>query len=178
MKSNAFGATRSSTIPLAESADLTVGLTAVTQSAGTESRTDVEVNMNDVELAVLQAIKGRYGKGRAVSRDQLKMDVNLFCDREEGDEVGDRAVREAIEVLRQTHPTGARIMSSSGWAGYWLAESPEEFDALYQEQRNRALSRIAKATRPFEKPFSGGGSRTAITHVCMKGCSHDHTRRD
>jgi hypothetical protein len=99
--------------------------------------------MNDIELGVLRTLAGRYGKGRAVSRDQLRMDVNLFCDREETEQIGDRAIREAIETLRQSHPTGARIMSSSGWAGYWLAESPEEFDALYQEQRNRALNIMA-----------------------------------
>ena len=95
--------------------------------------------MNDIEYGVLKALGGRYGKGRAVSRDQLRLDVNLFCDREEGDEIGDRAVREAIETLRQSHPTGARIMSSSGWAGYWMLGSYDEFEDFYREQRSRAL---------------------------------------
>jgi len=96
--------------------------------------------MTDIELAVLKALQGRYGKVRAITRELLVFEVDLWLD---GIEVKDRAVREAIESLRQTHPTGARIMSSSGWQGYWLAESIEEFDALYQEQRNRALNIMA-----------------------------------
>ncbi len=96
--------------------------------------------MTDLELAVLKALQGRYGKGLAITRELLVIEVDLWLD---GMEVKDRAVREAIENLRQTHPTGARIMSSSGWQGYWLAESIEEFDALYQEQRHRALSIMA-----------------------------------
>lgn len=96
--------------------------------------------MTDIELAVLKALQGRYGKARAITRELLALEVDLWVD---GIEVKDRAVREAIENLRQSHPTGARIMSSSGWQGYWLAESFEEFEALYQEQRHRALSIMA-----------------------------------
>ncbi len=99
-------------------------------------------NLSDIELAVLQALKGRYGKRSAISREQLEYEVNLWKD-SDPIKVKDRAIREAIETLRQTHPTGARIMSSSGWQGYWLAESFEEFEALYQEQRNRALNIMA-----------------------------------
>lgn len=94
----------------------------------------------DLELAVLKALTSRYGKARAITRELLVFEVDLWVD---GIAVKDRAVREAIENLRQTHPIGARIMSSSGWQGYWLAESFEEFEALYQEQRNRALNIMA-----------------------------------
>ncbi len=96
--------------------------------------------MTDLELAVLKALKGCYGKKNAVSRDQLRLDVGYMMDLPADQKVGDRIIRQAIETLRQTHATGARIMSSSGWAGYWLLEDVEEFDALYQEQRNRALN--------------------------------------
>ena len=96
--------------------------------------------MTDIELAVLQALQGCYGKKNAVSRDQLQLDVGYMMDLPADQKVGDRIIRQAIETLRQSHATGARIMSSSGWQGYWLAESPEEFEALYQEQRNRALN--------------------------------------
>ena len=94
--------------------------------------------MTDIELAVLKVLKGRYGKVRAITRERLEFEVNLWLDQVAP--VKDRAIREAIETLRQSHATGARIMSSSGWQGYWLAESPEEFEALYQEQRSRALN--------------------------------------
>ena len=96
--------------------------------------------MTDLELAVLKALKGCYGKRSAVSRDQLRLEVGYTMDLPADQKVGDRIIRQAIETLRQTHATGARIMSSSGWAGYWLLEDVEEFDALYQEQRNRALN--------------------------------------
>ncbi len=97
--------------------------------------------MTDIELAVLKALRGRYGKRNAISRNELVNEVNLWIDQTA--QVLDRAIREAIESLRQDHATGARIMSSSGWAGYWLLEDIEEFDALYQEQRHRALSIMA-----------------------------------
>ncbi len=101
--------------------------------------------MNDIEFAVLKALKGCYGKEKAISRVQLIHETNVALGGylAHGPTIrltGDRAVREAIEILRQTHPTGARIMSSSGYSGYWLAESFEEFEALYQEQRSRALN--------------------------------------
>ena len=99
--------------------------------------------VTDIELAVLKALQGRYGKRSSISRDQLRLDVGYMLDLPADQEVGDRIIRQAIETLRQTHPTGARIMSSSGWQGYWLAESFEEFEALYQEQRNRALNIMA-----------------------------------
>ncbi len=99
--------------------------------------------MTDLELAVLKALRGCYGKRSAVSRDQLRLDVGFMMDLPADQKVGDRIIRQAIETLRQTHATGARIMSSSGWAGYWLLEDVEEFEALYQEQRNRALNIMA-----------------------------------
>ncbi|KKL62525.1 hypothetical protein LCGC14_2184330 [marine sediment metagenome] len=94
--------------------------------------------MTDIELAVLKALKGRYGRDHAIYRERLVYEVNAALGPYSF--IGDRAVREAIENLRQTHPPGARIMSSSGRPGYWLAESFEEFEALYQEQRSRALN--------------------------------------
>lgn len=97
--------------------------------------------MTDIELAVLKALQGHYGKRSAISRNELLNEVNLWLDQVAP--ILDRAIREAIESLRQNHATGARIMSSSGWAGYWLLEDIEEFDALYQEQRHRALSIMA-----------------------------------
>jgi len=99
--------------------------------------------MTDLELAVLKALSHRYGKRLAISRDQLRLDVGYMMDLPADQKIGDRMIRQAIETLRQSHATGARIMSSSGWTGYWLAESPEEFEALYQEQRNRALNIMA-----------------------------------
>jgi hypothetical protein len=100
--------------------------------------------VNDIELAVLQALKGRYGKGHAISRDQLRLDVGYMMDLPADQEVGDRIIRHAIETLRQTHPTGARIMSSSGWQGYWLLEDVSEFEAFFQEERTAAISRMGR----------------------------------
>jgi hypothetical protein len=90
--------------------------------------------VNDIELAILKLLEGRT-KGSALSRDRLVYEVNLLIDQK----VGDRAIREAIENLRQTSERGARIMSSSGWQGYWMLGSYDEFEDFYREQRSRAL---------------------------------------
>lgn len=115
--------------------------------------------VNDIELAVLTALQGRYGKGRAMQRSELIYHANLFLDRPEGEEIGDRSVREAIESLRQNHPRGALIMSSAGWSGYWLAETIEEFELKYQEDRNRALAimvRLRKQRDLLKGQFGNG----------------------
>jgi hypothetical protein len=92
--------------------------------------------MSDIEFAILKLLEGRT-KGSALSRDRLVYEVNLLMD--QIDKVGDRAIREAIENLRQTSERGARIMSSSGWQGYWMLGSYDEFGDFYREQRSRAL---------------------------------------
>ena len=95
--------------------------------------------MTDIELAVLKALQGRYGKEHAIDRETLVLEVSFFCLQGNG-LIGDRLIRQAIENLRQVHPVGARIMSSSGHTGYWLLESIEEFDTFYEEARSRALN--------------------------------------
>ncbi len=92
--------------------------------------------MTDIELAILKLLEGRT-KGSALSRDRLVYEVNLLMD--QVDRVDDRAIRKAIENLRQTSKQGARIMSSSGWAGYWMLGSYDEFETFYREQRSKAL---------------------------------------
>ncbi len=117
--------------------------------------------MTDLELAVLKALQGRYGKGHAITRERLEFEVNLWLDQVAP--VKDRAIREAIETLRQTHATGARIMSSSAWSGYWLLDDYDEFDGFFQENRSRALNQIngLRKQRDLLKPqFVNGKVRT------------------
>ena len=97
--------------------------------------------MTDIELAILKLLAGR-SKGNSLSRDRLVFEVSLLIDKV--DKVSDRQIREAIEVLRQTSVRGARIMSSSGWSGYWMLDHIDEFEAFYQEEKAAIMHRLER----------------------------------
>jgi len=59
-------------------------------------------------------------------------------------DVSDRDVRLAIEYLRNQTKQGSLILSTSGSAGYWVAESLEEFTQCVAEDRRRALSILVR----------------------------------
>ena len=99
--------------------------------------------MTDLELAVLKALQGRYGKVNAISRDQLEVDVAMWADRVE--RIDDRTIRQVIENLRRTHPTGALIISSPSWDGYWLAEDIEEIKNFVNRKRTTAAKMLQAA---------------------------------
>ena len=103
--------------------------------------------MTDIELAILKLLEGR-SKGSALSRDRMVYEVNLLVD--QVDKVSDRAIREAIENLRQTSERGARIMSSSGWSGYWMLDHIDEFEAFYLEEKAAIHNRSARLEKQRE----------------------------
>ena len=95
--------------------------------------------MNDLEFSVLEALKGRYGKARAISRNQLQFDVGHMMDLPADQKIGDSSIRGALENLRRTHPIGALIVSSPMWEGYWLARDLDEVkDFAYRKRRTAA----------------------------------------
>jgi len=59
-------------------------------------------------------------------------------------DVSDRDVRLAIEYLRNQTKQGAMILSTSGNAGYWMAESFSELTQYADEERRRALSILVR----------------------------------
>ncbi len=99
--------------------------------------------MTDIELAVLKALTSRYGKARAITRERLEFEVNLWMD--QVTPVKDRAIREAIENLRQTHATGALIISDPGYEGYWLAKDIEEIKDFVNRKRTTAAKMLQAA---------------------------------
>ncbi len=94
----------------------------------------------DIDRAVLKALEG-VTRSRAMSRERLAYNAGLLVDGLEA--VSDRAVRNSIERLRQT-PEGCEIMSSSGWAGYWMLEDLGEWDTHYREERSRAMKHMQR----------------------------------
>jgi len=59
-------------------------------------------------------------------------------------DISDRDVRMAIEYLRNETVQGSLILSTSGSAGYWVAESLDEFMQCVAEDRRRALSILVR----------------------------------
>lgn len=115
--------------------------------------------MSDIELAIIHLLAGRT-KGNALSRDAMVYEVGLLVDRRSN--VSDRAIREAIETLRQTSVRGARIMSSSGWSGYWMLDHIDEFEAFYQEEKaaiHNRLGRLEKQRDLLVKNYEVGQFR-------------------
>ncbi len=99
--------------------------------------------MTDIELAVLKVLKGRYGKVHAITRERLEFEVNLWLDQVAP--VKDRAIREAIETLRQSHATGALIVSDPGYEGYWLAQDIKEVKEFVNRKRTTAVKMFQAA---------------------------------
>ena len=78
-----------------------------------------------------------FGKEKAVSREHLTMMTGL----------NDRVCRKLIQKAREE---GARVMSSSQQAGYWIAENEEEWERFCKEQERRIRS-IVKVLRRKEE---------------------------
>lgn len=98
----------------------------------------------DVENAILFLLRGRKGKMNAMPRDRLLHEVVLYVDRI--DKITDRAMRLAIQRLRQTSE-GCLIMSSGGMSGYWIAEDFQEVEEHYRYERGRSLSLMARVRK-------------------------------
>ncbi len=93
-----------------------------------------------LKLAILEILKDHKSRTSAIDRRRLGIEVL----REVGYVISDREIREAIQELRGEDPRGAIIMSSSGASGYWLAQSIQEIQAHYREERSRALSILVR----------------------------------
>lgn len=97
----------------------------------------------DVDRAVLQVLQGVI-RSEALTRDQIAHRAGLLVDGLE--DISDRQVQKSIERLRQT-PEGCEIMSSSGWAGYWMLGGLSEWEAHYREERSRSMKHMQRLRR-------------------------------
>lgn len=99
----------------------------------------------DIDRAIIQLLRGHIGRIQAIERDTLREEVNLALDRYDDDAelVSDRQMRLSIARLRET-PEGSLIMSSGGWAGYWMAKSFDEVEEHYAYERGRSLSLMSR----------------------------------
>jgi len=91
------------------------------------------------------AIVRLHPKYQPVSRDTLVRYLR-FCGwlTDISDRHADRKARDAIQRLRTEHPEGGRIVSTSRWAGYFWAETPEEIEACMAEDESRMQALSAK----------------------------------
>lgn len=102
-----------------------------------------------IDRTVMSLVRARVGRLHAIERDTLREEVNLALDRYEQDSngkvdlVSDRQMRLSIARLRET-PEGSLIMSSGGWAGYWMAKSFDEVEEHYAYERGRSLSLMSR----------------------------------
>ena len=97
--------------------------------------------MEPIHRAVLSELG--VGKFHSLSRDELRLRVGYWVDRE----VSDRELRGAIEWLRANDPRGAWIISDSAWQGYWFGESIEEVKEHCRVTRNTAATLFQRARK-------------------------------
>jgi len=109
--------------------------------------------IEDIHRALLSELG--VGKFHSLSRDELRLRVGYWVDRE----VSDRELRAAIEWLRANDPMGAWIVSDSAWSGYWKADSIEEVKEHCRVTRNtaytlfkRARQQVKLAEQALEEP--------------------------
>ena len=95
--------------------------------------------MEPIHRALLSELG--VGKFHSLSRDELRLRVGYWVDRE----VSDRELRGAIEWLRANDPRGAWIISDSAWQGYWFGESIEEVKEHCRVTRNTAYTLFRRA---------------------------------
>lgn len=83
----------------------------------------------------------------AVSRRELVRAMRAIGHlRDLSEDVADRQIRAAINKLRRTHPLGALIASSSSGAGYRIALTAEELEAVLAEDERRAHSILQRTS--------------------------------
>lgn len=70
--------------------------------------------------------------------------------------LGDRAVRDAVRELRRR---GIAVVASSRDAGYWLARTATEVEAMEREYRSRAVDEFttARALRATRRSMVAAG---------------------
>ena len=97
--------------------------------------------MDPIHRALLSELG--IGKFHSLSRDELRLRVGYWIDRE----VSDRELRGAIEWLRGNDPKGAWICSDAGWQGYYFGESIEEVKEHCRVTRNTAYTLFQRARK-------------------------------
>ncbi len=109
----------------------------------------------EIVVVVYKLLASCRGKNHRISRNHLRFSVASELEMYFVD-VSDRDVRLAIEYLRNETKQGAMILSTSGSAGYWVAESFSELTQYADEERRRALSilvRIHKQKKVARRHF-------------------------
>ena len=96
-----------------------------------------------IVLAVYKLLGNCRGRNHRISRNDLRFGVASELEMYFAD-ISDRDVRMAIEYLRNETVQGSLILSTSGSAGYWVAESLDEFMQCVAEDRRRALSILVR----------------------------------
>jgi len=96
-----------------------------------------------IVLAVYKLLGNCRGRNHRISRSALRFGVASELEMDFVD-VSDRDVRLAIEYLRNETVQGSLILSTSGNAGYWIAESLQELTQCISEDRRRALSILVR----------------------------------
>ncbi len=97
----------------------------------------------EIVAVVYRLLKTHIGKNHRITRNALRIEVAGELEMEFIG-VSDRDVRLAIEYLRNKTVQGSLILSTSGNAGYWVAESLDEFTQCIDEDRRRALSILVR----------------------------------
>jgi len=97
----------------------------------------------EIVVSVYRLLRSCRGKNHRISRNDLRFGVASELEMDFVD-VSDRDVRLAIEYLRTETVQGSLILSTSGSAGYWVAESLDEFMQCVAEDRRRALSILVR----------------------------------
>jgi hypothetical protein len=109
----------------------------------------------EIVAVVYRLLKAHIGKNHRITRNALRIEVAGELEMEFIG-ISDRDVRLAIEYLRTETVQGSLILSTSGNAGYWIAESLQELTQCVAEDRRRALSilvRIHKQKKVARKHF-------------------------
>ncbi len=86
----------------------------------------------ELKQALLEVLARHRGRVNRIARRQLLAEVRARVDAA----VSDRAMRAAIEELRERHG----ICSSSSFGGYWLPDGVEEIDRTIAEFKSRMAS--------------------------------------
>lgn len=106
--------------------------------------------MGDLGSWILLFLQKRSDRDHRVSRETL-----VFACRMSGfRDADDRSVRKAIEELRQNHPEGPCIVSSSEAKGYFYCTDLEDLEKANAEELSRiesARAKIANRQRALDR---------------------------
>jgi len=108
--------------------------------------------MTDLHQAILTVLDGHRGRENRIGRVELLYWTNIKLGHVIGNTLsitgcGDREMRAAIQELRDQ---GHLICSSSGAGGYWLADSMNEAQEMYDDYHGRAMSCLVTAKKIME----------------------------